>query len=246
MGTPDYVAHFRNDAERFAAVLTDGPQDAPVAACPGWDVAALAKHLGGVHRWADVAAAQARAPERGETERAPDSGGDALVQWFTAGAAHLAETLAGLTDPDAPSWHIFPVPQVAGFWPRRQAHETVMHRWDAEAAVGRQTPIDPALASDGIDEYFEVMLPRLLERDDVALPASSLHVHCTDTPGEWLVQAVDGRLVFDRAHAKGDAALRGRAEDLLLRLWGRPVDAGAIEVVGDASAANAWLALGAP
>ena len=42
-----------------------------------------------------------------------------------------------------------------------------------------------------------------------------------------------------REHAKGDAALRGRAEDLLLTLWRRPVPAGAVDVVGDPAAAEA-------
>ena len=43
-----------------------------------------------------------------------------------------------------------------------------MHRWDAELAVG-STPeaIDPELASDGIDEYFELVIPRLVKRDKV-------------------------------------------------------------------------------
>jgi uncharacterized protein (TIGR03083 family) len=238
----DYVAHLRADTERFLAALERGPRDAPVAACPGWDLKALAVHLGGVHRWAAVAAAQGRAPERGEVQRAPEEPA-ALAGWMREGADGLATTLAGL-DPDAPTWHPFPAPQLAGLWPRRQAQETVVHRWDAEQAVGDVTPIDPVLASDGVDEYFEVMLPRRLERDGPPLPSGSLHVHCTDTPGEWTVRIVDGALAVERAHAKGDAALRGPAEALLLRLWGRPQLADAVEVIGDAAVADQWLALG--
>jgi uncharacterized protein (TIGR03083 family) len=239
----DYVGHLRADAARLAELLEAGPLDAPVAACPGWDLRALGGHLGWVHRWATAAAVNARAPERGEVDRAPADDAQ-LAGWLRDGAERLAGVLESL-DPAAPTWHIFPAPQVAGLWPRRQAHETVVHRWDGEQAVGKATPIDPVLASDGIDEYFAVMLPRRLQRDDAPpLPSGSLHVHCTDTPGEWLVRAADGALAVERAHAKGDAALRGTAEALLLQLWGRPQPEDAAEVIGDAAVASEWLALG--
>jgi uncharacterized protein (TIGR03083 family) len=130
-------------------------------------------------------------------------------------------------------------------WPRRQAHETAVHRWDAEQAIGRPTAIDPELASDGIDEYFEVMLPRKVVRDGIELPAGSLHVHCTDVPGEWLLQVDGGVLHMTREHRKGDAALRGPASAILLRLWGRrPHDADELSLVGDDAVLDAWLSLG--
>ena len=111
--------------------------------------------------------------------------------------------------------------------------------------MGATTSIDAALASDGVDEYFGVMLPRLLEREQLPLPDSSLHVHCTDVAGEWLVQrGDDGQLDVRREHAKGDAALRGPAAALLLRLWGRTQADDGIDVVGDEAAAAGWLALG--
>src|SRR5690606_16527072 len=114
-----------------------------------------------------------------------------LADWFREGATELVEALGGL-DPGAPTWHPFTVARVASVWPRRQAHETAMHRGDAQAAVGEPDPIDPELASDGIDEYFEVAIPRLIERERLAVPASSFHVHCTDVDGEWLVWSDGG------------------------------------------------------
>lgn len=170
------------------------------------------------------------------------------VAWYLESANALVDVLDGL-DPDAPTWHIFPAERVNRVWPRRQLHETMVHRWDAEQAGGSTTPLDPVFAADGIDEYFELMLPRLIKRaagegSSVGLPSTSLHVHCLDTQGEWLVLVADGALVMTREHAKGDAALRGRAEDILLQLWGRPVADGAIDVVGDPAAAAQWLALG--
>ena len=60
----------------------------------------------------------------------------------------------------------------------------------------------------------------------------SIHVHCTDTEGEWLVRRDGDDLVVTREHAKGDVAARGSASDLLLFLWGRrPVSA--LDVFGD-------------
>ena len=47
-------------------------------------------------------------------------------------------------------------------------------------------------------------------------------------------------ITFDQGHAKGDAALRGKAADLLLWSWNRvPVDA-RFEVFGDAAVLEVW------
>ncbi len=246
-----FIDHLRHEAELFADAVRRGPLDAPISACPGWDLRRLAEHLTSVHMWARTAASTGERVAFADPPTPTD--GDYATP-YVAAADSLIEVLDGL-DPDGPTWHIFPVERVNRVWPRRQAHETLVHRWDAEQAValvagGSTTPMSPELASDGIDEYFEMMLPRLIKRSAaegsaVALPTSSLHVHCLDTHGEWLVSVGDeATLVMTRAHAKGDAALRGRAEDLLLRLWGRPVADGAIDVVGRAEAASQWLALG--
>lgn len=235
------VTRLATEAERFAELVAATSLDAPIAACPGWNLGDLARHLGSVHRWARHAAATSERPAQFDVP-AP-AGAAELAAWIREGATVLVETLRGI-DPAAPTWHPFPVARVAGVWPRRQAQETLVHRWDAEHAAGATTPIDPAFASDGIDEYFEMMLPRVIARDQPTLPTATLHVHCTDTHGEWFVRVVDGHLEMTREHAKGDAALRGSAEALLLHLWGRPVGADAVDVVGDPAAARAWTALG--
>ena len=239
-----YVDHLVADAERFAAVLERADLAAPVAACPGWDIARLAEHLGQIHRWANFCAVNGRAPSEREATALESFEPAGAAEWMRAGAAVLATTLRAI-DPAAPTWHPFPVAQVAGFWPRRQAHETAVHRWDAERAVGRPADVDPTLASDGIDEYFEIVIPRLVERKLIALPGGSLHVHCTDVPGEWLVSADDSGYQMIRAHQKGDAALRGPAEAILLRLWGRRSSrSDEMSPVGDESVLDAWLNIG--
>jgi uncharacterized protein (TIGR03083 family) len=237
----EYLAQLRADARRIAEVLPMGPADASVAACPDWTITDLVKHLGGVHRWASRAVVDGEAAARsGSTSDVPD---EALGAWLVDGADALTEALAAVPD-DEPAWNPFGAPQTAALWARRQAHETMMHRWDAEEAVGLVTPLPPLLASDGIDELFEVLVPRNIARGSVAMPTDSLHIHCTDVEGEWLMWIEDGRLVMRREHAKGAAALRGPAESLLLLLWGRThlLDE-AIDVVGDADVAIQWTRL---
>ncbi len=237
----DHVAAFSVAVDRFVAAVEAGPLDAPVVGCPGWDLRALASHLGGVHRWADHAIHHHEPLT--ERDAAPEGDTATIVAWLREGASRLVTSLAEL-DPEGPTWHPFPVAKLGRVWPRRQHHEAYLHAWDAETAVGAATPLEPAVASDAIDEYFEVMLPRLVSREHLTLPASTLHVHCTDTEGEWLVWAECATVGLRREHAKGDAALRGSAEALLLRLWGRPVPDDAVEIVGSTEAAAAWLALG--
>lgn len=233
-----YLDHVEADVARVLAAIEHGDLSAPVAACPGWDAQRVVEHLGWIHRWARHCADHAASP----TDTDPFERGDRdLGEWFAEGAAELVATLRAI-GPDDPTWHPFTVARVGRVWPRRQAHETSVHRWDVQAALGAADPIDPELASDGIDEYFEIAVPRLIKREGLAAPTSSFHVHCTDVDGEWLVWSEDDEYRMERRHAKGDAALRGPAEALLLRLWGRTSSrADELSPIGDESAMAAWL-----
>ncbi|MDQ2678868.1 MAG: maleylpyruvate isomerase family mycothiol-dependent enzyme [Actinomycetota bacterium] len=237
------TAQLRSDAARIAELAGSGPLDAAVPDCPGWALRDLVVHLGSVHRWATECARGGREPSGRWQDLHHDVADDELTSWFAEGADALATTLDELA-PDAPTWTPFPIesPTVA-VWIRRQTHETSLHRRDAEGALGVIGPIDAALAADGVDEYLGVIVPRIVQRDGRGLPVGSAHFHCTDTDGEWTVEVVDGDYVLDRSHRKGDAAVRGTAEALLLGLWGR--DGGTpLEVLGDAGVAEAWMAIG--
>src|SRR5207342_3544606 len=94
-----------------------------------------------------------------------------------------------------------------------------VHAWDATAAVGPAEPIDAALAVDGVDEYLDVFMPTRFGHADG--PLLTAHLHATDADGEWVVHMGEGRWEVERAHAKGDVAIRATASDLLLLLWGR-------------------------
>ena len=238
----DYLAVLGPELDAFVGALDEGPLGAPVEACPGWDLGRLGAHVAFVHRWATAAVTTAVAPPPESISQAPTEQ-KALVAWVRAGGAALIDALSRVPV-DAPTWHPFPAARTAGVWRRRQVCELVVHRWDAEDAIGRGGSIDPVVASDAIDEYFSLMLPRRIIRDGGELPRSRLHVHCIDTPGEWLLTAEGNELQVRREHAKGDAALRGTAQALLLSLWGRGHRSPAIDVVGDPLVADAWLGLG--
>ncbi len=135
--TLDYTAHLRRDGEEMAcAVALD--LDAHVPTCPAWNVAKLTIHTGQHHRWvADAVRKGGAAPE--EPDR-PGLRGDALVEWFRAGWTELADLLDSRDD-DAPAWSWSGDNRV-GFWRRRTALETLVHRWDAQNAVGDAAPLD--------------------------------------------------------------------------------------------------------
>ena len=210
--------------------------DAPVRACGSWRVADLLWHVGEVHRfWTSMALAGSAV--KGDHVRDDRPAEMDMISWYEAGVQHLVSTLSSLA-PDQPCW-TWAGPQNIEWLIRRMAHETTVHAWDALWAAGLQPAISAELASDGIDEFLFVMTP--LVREGQPITGGSVHVHCTDVEGEWLLVPGDGlELVVTREHAKGSVALRGPAADILLVLWRRlPIDA--IEVIGDVSVAHRFL-----
>lgn len=148
-----YLDHVRADTARLSEV---GRLDleATVPCCPGWTVSDLVKHLGTVY------AHKSMVVEEGWTERQDRSisvpGGD-LIEWFDRSVAHLLDVLAR-HDPSEPIWTWIEDDQTIGFWYRRMAHESLIHRIDAEQALGLHSDIDEDLAADGVDEILNVMM----------------------------------------------------------------------------------------
>ena len=242
MGPADYLEHLRADGAALAEAARRS-LDAPVPSCPGWTVGRLVGHVGTVHQWV-AETLRTRATERIGWETLPRAPrGPEVLGWYEAQRDRLVGVLEGV-DPAEPVWNWSPGPQVAGFWHRRMAQETAVHRWDAEAATGAAAPVHSVLAADGIDEWLGVRLAAGVRQPEAPVDAvcGSLHLHCTDVPGEWLARLHGRELSVAREHAKGDVAARGPASDLLLVLWRRRPPSG-VEVLGDASVLDAWLAL---
>ena len=122
----------------------------------------------------------------------------------------------------------------------------MVHRWDIERAAGITiVPQDPALASDGVDEYLDVFVAMIRGLSSAPGAGETVHVHCTDTQGEWFLEfPAAGERTLTREHQKGDVAFRGPAEGLLLFLWGhQSAEEGGVETVGDATLAARWREL---
>jgi uncharacterized protein (TIGR03083 family) len=235
----DYTAAIASDGAALADAAASG-LERPVPSCPSWDMAKLALHVGLIHTWAGECVRR-RAPEgvdRATLPPAPD--GRPRIAWLRDSTTSLVQALEAADDDDpAGTWRGGPA--TASFWRRRMAHETAVHRWDAQAALGRPDPIDAQLAADGIAEVVEVLLPLLVPPPSGDPTLGTLHLHCTDTTGEWLLSVKEGRLDVTQGHAKADAALRGGASGLFLTCWGRRSGAGP-EVLGDQAVAQGWLA----
>lgn len=236
-----YLTSIRTDTAALAATLDDTTLDIAVPSCPGWTLRDLAHHLGYVQRWARLAATTGRQPDDDAIDDPPLAGPDeaaALRAWLVGGADDLVAALARI-DPAAPTWHPFPVPRVAAVWPRRQAHEVAVHRWDAQHAVGA-APTAMPLADDFVAEYFEVIVPRVVDRDGRTPPVGLLDVTLADST--YRVDSAAGWVGFGPRPASGaaDAEITGAAEDVVLALWRRAP----LPTAPTSPLAAEWLAFG--
>lgn len=217
-----------------SAVLRAGPQ-APVPTCPDWDVLGMLRHLTKVY--AMVREALTMSP--GDSRPAPASPPkefDALLTEWDAGLAGLLEELAAAPQ-NRPVWSFFPggTPET---WTRRMAHETAIHRLDAEHAVAEtgsghppELLFDPEFAADGVDEFLTLILGVTgdwTNRSD----NGELLFHAADAGRTWQVSfRPEQRPQVHRPHdaALGtpqvDATVAGTADAVYRRVWGRPSSA---------------------
>ena len=235
--TLDYLAHLRSDSARFAAVLRDAPADAQVPTCPDWQTDDLLWHLAEVQWfWGTIVRDKVDEPQG---LRHPERPGDraGLLAFFDEATTALQSALTE-TDPAEPRW-TWSQDRTAGFIRRRQAHEALVHRVDAELTADvTRTPMDPELASDGVDEALRVMFGGCPPWGRIDLePDATLRVRATDTGVSWLVTL--GRFVGMSPEGKGydepsivvadgdnggpaAATVEGTAADLDCWIWGRP------------------------
>ena len=135
------------------------------------------------------------------------------------------------TDP-SPTW--WPDDQTVGFWARRMAHETAIHGADAELAFGPATPLDAALAVDGIDEILKIMLAG--DWSEAPSPGSiGQRVAVVGGDRTWIITL--GRTSIQVAEGFLDgvsATVGGEPSNVDLWLWGRAPEE-ALEVSGEQS-----------
>jgi uncharacterized protein (TIGR03083 family) len=246
----EHIAALDADGTLLAAAAELAGLDAPIPGCPLWKMRELLRHTGYVHRWAAgyVTHGYEEEVDRYSEDEVLRAGpGDAeLLGWFRDGHAALVRSLRS-ADPGLSCWSFLDAPSPLAFWARRQAHETAIHRADAESAAGDVTPFPAAFAADGIDE----LLVCFASRGGARGPARRLLVRTTDTGDEWLAEVGTGitaRRVgggadgTDETGGVGevDCAAAGTASELYLLLWNRLPDGGSITVSGDHGLLRSW------
>ena len=199
----------------------------PCPPCPPWLVRDLLRHTGYVHRWA----ARHITERPGQVLDGPPEaeilkGGPAdseLLAWFRAGHAALTETLA-TADPALECATFMAAPSALAFWARRQAHETAIHRADAEFAAGATPGYPAAFAADGIDELIMGFGRRRKYQPAAGAEGGRLRVLAADTGDAWSVEAHEGRLQPRRDTGDGDGWRRVHGERPRLRRLPVPVE----------------------
>jgi uncharacterized protein (TIGR03083 family) len=234
----DFVAHLTRESALFATAIRETAPDAPVPTCPGWNADDLLWHLGEV-QWFWGTVVREKANRQQAEELKPPRPGDraGLLAFYERTSRGLSEILAA-TPPGSPAW-TWSDDQTVGFIRRRQAHEALIHRVDAEVTAGHQTPLDPALSGDGVDEALRVMYGGVPAwgtfRPDDTL---TLRLRATDTGDSWFVtlgqftgtDPGDGRSYDEPDLHSADrdpgtvaaAEVAGTAADLDCWLWHRP------------------------
>lgn len=239
--TGTYCDHLRRESARFREVLADAAGDAPVHTCPGWNADDLLWHLGEVQWfWGTILTqglqteAQIDAMER--PERPSDRSG--LLTFFDQATAQLQQGCElEVGDQERWMWAYDPALHTAHYIRRRQAHEALMHRIDAELTAGVPiASIDVDLAADGVDEILSIMLAGAPDWSEFAPDREHIvQVETSDTDDTWLLQLghltghdpdsrqrIDEQSVQIITQGVPTATIRGRSADLDTWLWGRP------------------------
>jgi uncharacterized protein (TIGR03083 family) len=242
MEVHEHVEQLRRDGERLAEVATSTDPAAQVPTCPDWQFRDLVRHVGGVHRWATgfVSGLGVQPPD-GDLEQLvggwPHDVG--LVAWFKDGHRALVDALLS-APPDLETWTFLDAPTPLAFWARRQAHETAIHRVDAESAAGNVTGFPSSFAADGIDE----LLLRFVGRPGRTLPVEasrSMIMRSTDVPRIWHVTftSTGFQIQTDPVDAEAELVVTASASDLYVLLWNRRAPA-ATELVGEEDMLALW------
>ena len=202
----------------------------PVPSCPGWTVADLVAHHGGVCRWAATVVGEGRTTNLSDAElaavlAAPDGWAE-LLAWYAESASALLTALRTAGDRPALVF-LLDAPDATLFWARRSAHESTIHRLDVLAAglghlpTSAATGIQAELAVDGIDELLMGFVPRrtsTLRADEPIV----VTVAPTDTDQAWTVAIGAGPPVSSIGAATDpDAVLTGTAAAVYAGLWNR-------------------------
>jgi uncharacterized protein (TIGR03083 family) len=234
--TPSYaelVTAVRREGEGIHTAASLGC-DPDVPACSGWTVRDLVRHVVDVYGFV-TEVLTTRATDRPERPAVP-AGDPAEV--FEAALDGLVSALQA-ADADTPVWNwTVHEPHLAGFWARRMAHESSVHRFDAQAAHGVVQPIDAELASDGIDELIDVIGPRVYLRDGVSGPTGTVTLASADD-GSWHLMLEAQAITRLGPLKEPEVTARGTTSALLLALYSR-IPWTSLETTGNVDLLTTW------
>ncbi|MFA9444945.1 maleylpyruvate isomerase family mycothiol-dependent enzyme [Egicoccus sp. AB-alg6-2] len=249
MDHDDYLDVLADETARFARIATTAPMSASVPSCPEWTTADLLWHLAEVqYFWARIAGEVADPEQVPDLARPADEHLMAVLEEQTLSLLHALRSRR----PEEWCWSWDERGESIGWVARRQAHEALIHRVDAELVAGTEVGGCPApLAADGVDEMLRVFLDGVPSWGSFDPDDRTARLVASDTGDIWSV--VFGRfrgtsphsgttydddaltVVEDRADA--EATVTGSAWDLDRWLWGR-VDASGLTVEGDRALAD--------
>lgn len=209
-----YLSVIAEEASHIQRDSSTRPPRCAVPHIPRWTVEHVVAHLGGMHRWAENIVATRHYDGTGH-RRGTDRG-EALLAWFEEGVEKLIATLSQAEEAEKCGNFSPGSLGTVGFWHRRQAHETTMHRWDVEAAVGGHEPIDAGFATDGVDELFHIFTRT---RGKQVLDAP-VRIATSNTGSSWVLAPAHKPGRVDLVDDPGEvvATLSGPAERMLLAL----------------------------
>ena len=240
MKITEHIDALHREGQLLAIAATQTELDTQIPTCPGWRMRDLVRHVGGVHRWATGYVGDQRTEVWdvdiddivGAWPDDPD-----LIDWFREGLTKLVNTLAS-APPELDCLTFLAAPSPLAMWSRRQAHETAIHRVDAESPGNTITEFQPAFAADGIDELLSCFITRPGRGPKVSSPCS-IHVHAMDTDDDWHLQISPKEVVTSRRSSPADCTIIAAAGDLYLLLWNRRNDTG-ISIEGDRDLLALW------
>jgi uncharacterized protein (TIGR03083 family) len=228
-----YQGRRLRDSARQSTLLTS------VESCPGWTVERLLAHTTKVHHWvlavlrgADPNGFEFSPPDQAELFEVYDAGLAALLDQLRRSPAHLQV------------WTMVPAESARLYWARRQAHETAIHRVDAELAAGYGVQdFEPDFAADGIDELLTGLAAVKFSSAEFSAGLSEprrISLIPMDSNSSWtLTVSSQGLACLPAAVDDADLSVFATVSDLYRWAWNR---AGEQDVTlrGDLTLADRW------
>jgi uncharacterized protein (TIGR03083 family) len=241
-----FLECLESDFRRLRGIVP-GHLGAPVPTCPDWTVDDLVWHVGMVYLHKATGMREGAEPEEWPP---PFDDKDSALELIDRAYADLLSEFAARSPQDHTGTWYGP-DQTVGFWIRRMAQETVIHRIDAELGCGeRVADIPDDLAIDGIDELLKVFVAFSVSqwsdyftealagspRRTVAIEADGGAWRVAIEAGTFTVEGGPGEK-FDGERA-ADVTVSGAPTAVLRWAWNRETagEPSAVSITGDQDA----------